>query len=73
MLTCPRCDGQGSVLKAKIIKTNELIFICDECDATWFSLDAVSYQPWVDFGTYMERKNLSSAWNELKILGDAVP
>jgi len=71
MLTCPRCDGQGFVLKAQIIKTNEMVFICDECDATWFALEAIYSQPWVDFGTYMEGKGISPTWDELKILSDA--
>jgi hypothetical protein len=73
MLICPRCDGQGSVLKAQIKKTREMIFICDECDAMWLSLEAVGSQPWVDFGTYMEEKALSPTWEEIEILGEAVP
>ena len=71
MLTCPRCDGQGFVLKARIIKTNEIIFVCDECDATWFAPEVIYSQPWVDLGTYMEGKGISPTGKELEVLSDA--
>jgi hypothetical protein len=71
MLVCPRCDGQGSVVRAQVVKTNKTIFICDECDATWFTLEAIESEAWVDYGTHMEEQGLSPTWDELKILGDA--
>lgn len=71
MLECPRCDGQGSVMKAEIVKKNTTIFICDECEATWFSLAAIGTEPWVDYGTYMQEQRLSLAWDELTIQGEA--
>lgn len=70
MLVCPRCDGQGSIVKAEIKYINKLIFICDECEAIWFSRDAIFLQAWEDFGTYMENNNLSPTWDELRVLGD---
>lgn len=32
-IICPMCDSQGYVLKAKVKKTGEILWICDECDA----------------------------------------
>lgn len=71
MLVCPRCDGQGSVMNAQVVRNNTTIFVCDECDATWFSLEAIGSEPWVDYGTYMEEQGLSPTWDELNILGEA--
>lgn len=71
MLVCPRCDGQGAVLKAQVIKMNKLIFICDECDATWLAFESIGSEPWVDFGDQMERWGLPPTWDQLKILGEA--
>lgn len=70
-MICPRCDGQGSVLNVEIIKTHEIAFVCDECEATWFDIDSIGPDSWVDFGTEMERRNLRPVWEELTVLGDA--
>ncbi len=32
---CQRCDQQGAIYKAKIVPTNEIVYICDECDGVW--------------------------------------
>jgi hypothetical protein len=70
-MICPRCDGQGSVLKVQIIKTHENAFVCDECEATWFDFADISPASWVDFGTELERRNLRPVWEEVTVIGDA--
>lgn len=63
-MICPRCE-QGELFKAMIRKNNRIIFICNECDAIWFSFNDIGSSPWLDFGTYMEEQGLSPLWNEL--------
>lgn len=64
---CPRCDGQGHVLKARIVRTGDNIFVCDECDAAWSSEDEIATKSFVDFGTMMEGMGLPPYWEELAI------
>ncbi len=63
---CPRCD-QGHIVKAKIKKTGETIFICEECDATWTDFNAIEKSSFQDFSSYMELKNLPPLWDELAV------
>ncbi|WP_379674880.1 hypothetical protein [Massilia antarctica] len=63
-MLCPRCE-QGDIVKAKITKTGEEIFVCAECEATWFSFDEIGRSPFIDFGSYMEKIGLSPLWDEL--------
>jgi hypothetical protein len=65
-MLCPRCE-QGDIAKAKIIKTEKEVFVCKECEATWFSASAIGVSPFLDFGTYMEGIGLSPLWDELSI------
>lgn len=67
MLICPRCT-HGYVLKVQLIERGEVLFLCDECEATWLSRDAIGSEPWVDFTTYTEGKGLPPLWDGLKIL-----
>lgn len=62
---CPRCHGQGVVLTAKIVRTQELIRICDECDAVWPPDADLDVRRFVDFGTYMERQGFPGLWDEI--------
>jgi len=63
---CPRCD-QGDIAKAVIRKTGQIIFVCQECEATWFSSEDIKVTRFVDFGTYMKSIGLSSHWGELDV------
>lgn len=65
-MTCPRC-GQGSVIRAKINSTGKYIYLCNECDAMWFSRLDIGNSPFLDFGTYMEEMDLPPLWSELSI------
>ena len=65
-MLCPRC-AQGDISKARINKTSQDIYVCQECEATWFSSADIGVVPFVDFGTYMVSLKLSPLWNELNI------
>lgn len=65
-MLCPRC-GQGNVVDAQIRKTGLLVYVCHECEASWFSKNDIGKKPFVDFGTYMESVGLQPVWTELTV------
>lgn len=70
MLVCRRCDGQGFIKKAEVVGSGTLIFVCDECEATWLSADALASGSWTDFESYMAQLGKSGSWDEITILDD---
>lgn len=32
---CPCCDGNGLIFKTRLKCNNLILYVCDECDATW--------------------------------------
>ena len=32
---CPCCDGNGLIFRTRLKCNNLLLYVCDECDATW--------------------------------------
>jgi Zn-finger nucleic acid-binding protein len=63
-MLCPRCE-QGNLMKVTIRHTGAVLFVCPECEATWFNENDVDKKPFVDFGTYMESIGLQPLWTEL--------
>ena len=64
-MLCPRCE-QGDVVEAKIKKTGQIIYLCQECEATWFAREKIGIEAFVDFGTYMEEHAMQPLWEELE-------
>ena len=56
---CPRCDGQGHVYQLAIKTTQETIFTCDECEATWEREEAIGPEAWHDYQTFMNSRGLT--------------
>jgi len=65
-MLCPRCE-QDDIAEAKIRKMGSVLFVCQECEATWFSREEIGVVPFVDFGTHMESIGLAPLWDELEI------
>lgn len=65
-MLCPRCE-QGDVIEARIKKTGQLIYVCQECEATWFEKKKISNEKFVDFGTYMEAHGMRPLWEDLQL------
>ena len=63
---CPRCE-QGEIVRAGILNTGKEVYVCKECEATWFSAREISISTFVDFGTYMEAMGLRPLWDELDV------
>jgi hypothetical protein len=50
----------------RIGTTQTLLWVCEECEATWKSQDAVGNAEFIDYGTLMESKELKPLWSELE-------
>ncbi|QBQ38904.1 hypothetical protein E1742_24160 [Pseudoduganella plicata] len=65
-MLCPRCN-QGDVIHARVKKTGQHLFVCEECEATWFSREAIGLHGFIDFGSYMETIGSAPLWSEITI------
>lgn len=63
---CPRC-GQGELLHATIIATDEQIIVCDDCEALWTQGVVIAKNNFIDMSTYLESQGLQGSGNELRI------
>lgn len=61
---CPRCE-QGHIEKVTVRRSSEVLFVCAECEATWFSKESIGAVPWVDFGTYLMSIGGQPLWDEV--------
>lgn len=69
-IACPRCR-QDWLRHVRLIKLDKNAIICPECEALWFSEDAIGSRTWVDYGTYLRdagRQNPDDR-SELEVLG----
>ena len=69
-MECPRCDGQGKVLRVKVKANNLCLRLCDECDAVWPITVEMNLSSFQDFSTYMNSIGLGGLWSEIEILSD---
>lgn len=65
-MLCPRCE-QGDVIRGIIRSTNEMIYVCQECEASWSKAEDVGTETFFDFGTYMVGLGLNPLWTELEL------
>lgn len=63
-MMCPRCK-QGDVVEARVRRSDDVLFICEECEATWFAAAAIGNAAFMDFGDYMQKFGLKPLWEEL--------
>ncbi|MBK3918647.1 hypothetical protein GFL03_15325 [Pseudomonas stutzeri] len=68
-MLCPRC-AQGDICKARIKSSEKILYVCQECEATWFSPEAIGVETFVDYGAYMEELGLPPLWSSLVVLPD---
>jgi len=41
------------------------LFVCEECEATWFVASEIGAKPFVDLGTHLRSLGLAPTWDEL--------
>ncbi len=68
-MVCPRCDGQGIVLRVRLKSTGQMLFMCDECNALWKAVEEIRHPGWEDFNTYMRARGLDPR-TEVELLGE---
>lgn len=61
---CPRCE-QGAVLAMTINSRCINLWVCEECEATWFSVSDIGIERFHDLGTELEALGLPPLWSEL--------
>ncbi|WP_369038392.1 hypothetical protein [Stenotrophomonas maltophilia] len=66
LLICPRCE-QGEILEAHVKESGVQIFVCDECDAFWFSLMDIGVSPFRDLETYLEENSIAPSWESISV------
>ena len=68
-MLCKFCK-QGDVVSALIKKLNEKIWLCDECEATWFEECNINSSDFIRYSVYMKSKDLPPLWDELELLDE---
>jgi hypothetical protein len=66
-IVCPRCD-QGSVDQYRVLSTQNEIWVCDECEAVWWSREDVEVSPFADLSVVLESMGVSVSWDQLRPL-----
>ena len=66
MKICKFCE-QGEIFEVKTKKTNEIVYLCDECEALWLS-DEFKDEEAVALWLFMEERNLSSTWDQFIVI-----
>lgn len=65
-MICPRCNGQGVIYQALVDDKNLIIYLCDECEATWLDENCINSRYFLDFTTFMRTLGYKGLWSELK-------
>ncbi|MGF9697840.1 hypothetical protein [Paenibacillus sp. MABNR03] len=53
-IICPWCNGNGLIYKAIIKGLERILFVCNECEATWESYETIEVDTRIDLRTYLE-------------------
>jgi len=59
IVSCPVCEGQGNVYKAKVLDLGIVIKICDECEACWAENLAVSLKSFKGLTPFLKEHGLT--------------
>ena len=62
---CPRCD-QGWIRRFQLAAANTEFLACDECDATWPSVDTI-VPPGTDRQSFLRSLGTTATWAELTV------
>lgn len=68
-MMCPRCDGQGAIYKAILKQKHIMLYICDECEATWIDKDKIELSRFKDLSTLLEEYGLTYLESEIENCG----
>jgi len=66
-VACPGC-GQGWVVPVRVKSTGVHLFVCEECETTWFREEEIGSARPTNFMDYMESQGMKGLWTELERL-----
>ncbi|MGR5899409.1 3'-5' exonuclease [Bacillus cereus] len=66
-VVCPMCHGNGLIFKAKIKNEETILYICDECDATWEHDNAIQISNFIELSSLLKKSN--SVYSDILNLG----
>ena len=67
-MECPEC-GQGWIEQVRVKATDEILYVCEECDATWFKQEHIGLpEEGCNFETHLLKKGLSHLRDEVEVL-----
>jgi hypothetical protein len=69
IMSCPVCEGQGNIYKAKIIDLGIIIKICDECEACWSQDQIISIKNFKGLTPFLKEHDLTYEDAEIEDLG----
>ncbi len=58
-MSCPGCEGQGNIYKAKILELKIIIKICDECEACWKENQPITIENFKRLATFLKENGLN--------------
>ncbi len=58
IMSCPVCEGQGNIYKAKVVDLGINIKICDECEACWTEDQVVTINNFKGLTTFLKDNGL---------------
>lgn len=66
--SCPHCGPEGVVLPVLVRLTGSRVFMCDECEIVWSTLNDVGVQIGERWTRYASRHGLADSWGGLTVL-----
>lgn len=67
-VSCPGCGPEGVVLPILVNQIDRRIFMCDECECVWSSLDDVGSQRVWSWTEFARRNGIPDSWADLTIV-----
>lgn len=67
-IICPLCDGNGLIQKWKVKPSEIVIYVCDECEATWIHPETISEKTVFNLDLFLKPR-ISDYKNDLEVLG----
>ena len=67
-VSCPYCGPEGFVLPILVNQIDKHIFMCDECECVWSSLDDIGSQRVWSWTEFARRNGIPDSWANLTIL-----
>ena len=61
---CPRCD-QGPIVTKVVVATDEVVRVCEECDALWPDTEEPAASGFVDLTDFLAERGRPGLWSEL--------